>query len=128
MTDEPVKLLEKAEKALRAADVLLQAHDAESAVGRTYYAMFHAAQAILRTRNLQFRKHAGVHAAFGEQFVKTGVIDARFHQWLLAAFNTRQQTEYQIDSTIDEADAKRWLERAREFVAEVRRHLVAPPA
>lgn len=123
MTDEAVKLLEKAERALRAAEILLRSHDAESAMGRTYYAMFHATQALLRTRNLRYRKHAGVPSAFGEQFVKTGTFDARFHRWLLAAFNERLQTEYGLDSRIDEQAVTTWLERAHEFLVETRRHL-----
>jgi HEPN domain-containing protein len=40
----------KAERALRAAEILLRAGDAESAAGRAYYAMLHAAQALLRAR------------------------------------------------------------------------------
>jgi hypothetical protein len=40
VTDEASKLLAKAERALRAAEILLQSGDAESTTGRAYYAMF----------------------------------------------------------------------------------------
>lgn len=70
-------LLEKASRSLRAAERLLNGGDAEFAVGRAYYAMFHAAQALLNERGLRFRKHGAVHGAFGEHFVKTGVFDCQ---------------------------------------------------
>lgn len=44
--------------------------------------MLHAAQALLREEDLRYRKHASVHAAFGEYFAKTGRIDPRYHRWL----------------------------------------------
>ena len=42
---------------------------------------FYLAVALLNERDLHFRKHAGVHAAFGEHFAKTGVINPKFHRW-----------------------------------------------
>ncbi|HXG33903.1 MAG TPA: HEPN domain-containing protein [Bryobacteraceae bacterium] len=72
MTEEARKLLEKARRALRAAECLKKDGNEEFAAGRAYYAMFHAAQALLREKNLQYRKHASVHAAFGEHFAKPG--------------------------------------------------------
>jgi uncharacterized protein len=78
MTEETRKLLEKAKRTLRAAETLLRAGDAEFAAGRAYYAMLHAAQALLRERGLRYRKHAGVHRAFGEHFAKVGLLDAKY--------------------------------------------------
>lgn len=75
MKEESRQCLEKANRTLQAAETLLSAGDAESAGGRCYYAMLHAAQALLRDRDLRYRKHAGVHAAYGEHFAKPGVLD-----------------------------------------------------
>ncbi len=61
------KLLDKALRAVHAAETLLRAEDTEFAAGRAYYAMFYAAQALLNEKGLSFRKHGGVHAAFGER-------------------------------------------------------------
>lgn len=89
MKEEARKFLEKADRALHAADTLLRDGDYESAASRAYYAMLHAAQALLREDDLRYRKHAGVHAAFGEHFTKTGRIDVKYHRWLLDAFDDR---------------------------------------
>jgi uncharacterized protein (UPF0332 family) len=128
VTDEASKLLAKAERALRAAEILLQSGDAESTTGRAYYAMFHSVQALLRERNLRYRKHAGVHTGFAEHFVKVGRLDPKYHRWLIDAFDARLGADYDAGFTLDTQSARVWVERAREFVAEVRRHLVAPPA
>lgn len=77
MKEEVRKFLEKANRTLQAAETLLRAGDCESAAGRCYYAMLHAAQAVLRDRDLRYRKHSGVHAAYGEHFAKTELLDPK---------------------------------------------------
>jgi uncharacterized protein (UPF0332 family) len=71
--------------------------DVEFAVGRAYYAMFYATEAMLGEKGLKFRKHGGVHGAFGEHFVKTGILDKKFHKWLIDAFNKRITSDYGMD-------------------------------
>ncbi len=56
MTPDGERLLEKASRAVAAAEKLLDAGDTEFAVGRAYYAMFYVATALLDERGLQFRK------------------------------------------------------------------------
>jgi len=123
MKEETCKLLEKAQHALRAAEVLLHAEDAESAIGRAYYAMFHTAQALLREQNLRFRKHGSVHAAYGRHFAKTGLLDPKYHRWLLAAFNKRIKTDYDLEPAIDNEAARQTTEQAREFLEAARAYL-----
>ena len=48
MKEEARKLLEKGRRALHAGETLLREGDYEFAAGRAYYAMLHAAQALLR--------------------------------------------------------------------------------
>lgn len=128
MKEEARKLLEKAERSLKAAEILIKAGDAEFAAGRAYYAMLHAAQALLREKGLQYRKHSGVHAAFGEHFAKTGVIDPKYHRWLLDAFDERLRGDYDFQTVFDIEDVSLWVEQAREFLAEVRNYLESSSA
>jgi uncharacterized protein (UPF0332 family) len=125
---ESSAFLRKAERALRAAEILLQAGDAESAAGRAYYAMLHAAQALLRQSGFRYCKHSGVHSSFGEHFAKTGVFDPKYHRWILAAFNDRLKGDYDIDVDIDSETAAILIEQARELLSEAIRYLevIAP--
>ena len=83
------KFLDKAIRSVRASERLLDSGDAEFAASRAYYAMFYVAEALLSERGLRFRKHGGVHAAFGEHFAKSGELDPKYHRCaLLPSFPT----------------------------------------
>lgn len=123
MKEEAHQLLEKGERALRAAEILLEAGDAEFAAGRAYYAMLHAAQALLRQRDVQYHRHTGVHSAFGQHFAKTGVLDPKYHRWLLDAFDERIRGDYGLQTTFEVESVAAWVEQAREFLREARRFL-----
>jgi len=90
--------------------------------------MFYCALALLNERDLYYRSHRAVHSAFAQTFVRAGDLDPQFHRWLLAAFNTRNRADYQIDAETAEADARLALEQAREFLAAARAYLEQTPA
>ena len=75
--------------------------------------------ALLTERGLRFRKHGGVHAAFGEYFAKPGLLDAELHRWLLNAFDKRLESDYATESTLTREDAVQTIDQAREFVKRV---------
>ena len=123
MKPESGGLLIKAARAIRAAELLLREGDPDFAAARAYYAMFYAAEALLFERGLQFRKHGAVHGAFGEQFIRSGIMDSRLHRWLLDAFDMRIQGDYGVDAVVTNAEAQVIIERATMFVAESRKVL-----
>lgn len=123
MKKTTVKLLEKAARSLKVADGLMKSGDAEFSVGRTYYAMFYAAQALLNEKKLRFRKHAGVHSVFAEQFVKTGLVDKKYHRWLLSAFSKRITGDYGIEAELTDEDATLLIQQGSEFLAAAKRFL-----
>lgn len=126
MTEESKALLDKARRAVLSAKTLLREGDPDFAVARAYYAMFYAAEALLSDKGLQFQKHGGVHAAFGEHFVKTGLLDQKFHRWLLDAFDQRIIGDYTVAHTLTNEDAVGVIAHAEEFLQVVRRHLRGP--
>ena len=89
-------LLEKAENSIGAAESLLRDGYGDFAAGRAYYAMFYTAEALLAEKELTFKKHVGVHRAFSEHFIKTGVFEQKYYQWLVVAFNSRMVGDYAI--------------------------------
>jgi len=117
------KFLDKAARVIRAAERMLRTGDAEFAVGRAYYAMFYVAEALLNEKGLRFRKHGGVHGAFGEHFVKAGEFDPKYHRWLLAAFNKRITGDYGVEAVISPEEVAHMIEQAREFLREARKYL-----
>ncbi len=116
MNDTTVKLLDKATRSIAAGESALADGHVEAAANRAYYAMFYVAEALLNERGLTFRKHAGVHSAFGEHFARQGLLDTRYHRRLLAAFNKRVAADYGVDAELSAAEVEQMLGQAREFL------------
>lgn len=125
MKKKTEQLLAKAQEAIEAAQLLLKGKKNSFAAGRAYYAMFYAAEAVLYEKGLEFRKHGGVHAAFGEHFAKTGELDTKYHRYLLEAFESRLEADYGVDIVLDENVVNEIIRRARDFLAAVTLYLAA---
>jgi uncharacterized protein (UPF0332 family) len=60
---EVQRLLEKADHALEVAESLYKEGFIQDASSRIYYAMFYAAQALLKSENIDMVKHSAVESA-----------------------------------------------------------------
>jgi len=109
-------LIEKARRYLKSAGLLIQDGDYDSAVSRSYYAMFYSAEAAPLKKKMTFTSHKAVISAFGQHFVKTGIFDKRLGRDLNIIFDKRQLGDYGSDFSISEDSARRAFESAREFV------------
>jgi len=118
-------LTAKAQRYLRSARLLLEDGDYESSVSRSYYAMFHCAQAVLLTRELTFSSHKGVISAFGEHFVKTGAFPKELGRELNRAFGKRQLGDYEAMPVISNEDADEVLAHATAFCLAIEQWLGA---
>ncbi len=123
MKETARKFLEKGQQSIAAAEHLVLDGYAEFAASRAYYAMFYVAQALLSEQGRRFRKHSGVHSAFGEAFAKTGILEPKFHRWLLDAFDKRIKSDYDVDEVLVRGDAETLIQQAAEFLAEARKLL-----
>jgi uncharacterized protein (UPF0332 family) len=121
--NEIESLVERARRYLRSAEILLEDGDYDSSVSRTYYAMFYSAQAMLLTKRLSFSSHRAVISAFGEHFVKTGVLPREMGRELNRTFTKRQLGDYEYRSVITRDEAEQVLERGNEFVERIVQHL-----
>ena len=116
MKEGSQRLLVKASRAIEAAETLLKNSLGEFSTGRAYYAMFYTAEALLNEKDLRYNKHGGVHGAFGEYFVKTGLFDVKFHRWLLDAFDQRIEGDYGVEVLTTDQDARELIDQAKEFL------------
>ena len=116
-------LLDKAESAIGAAESLLRDGYRDFSAGRAYYAMFYTAEALLAEQELTFKKHVGVHKAFSEHFIKTGIFDQKYYHWLVATFNSRLIGDYAIRTEFEDDEVQEWINQASEFLNEVRKYL-----
>lgn len=116
MTEEQEETVEKAKASLRAARLLLSDDLIDFAASRAYYAMFYVARALLLGKGLAFSKHGSLIAAFGQHFVKTGEVEARFHRNLIKAERDRIAGDYSTRSKLTQAKVATMISQAEEFI------------
>jgi uncharacterized protein (UPF0332 family) len=109
--------MSRARQDLQAADTNLREGFYAVAITRAYYAMFYAASALLARRGIARSRHGGVLSAFGEEFVKTGLIERAYAKMLANAFDSRLDSDYDLLFVADKDLAEDVLGDARRFVA-----------
>ena len=120
MNAEVHEHLERAVELLQVArENLDHGHPADS-VGRSYYAMYHAATAVLKNLGIERSSHHATWAAFGRHVAAEGLIEARHHRAGLDAFSARSFSDYLPRPKDTAEDARRALAAARDMVAACR--------
>ena len=115
--------IQKAEKKLEVAERLFKSGDYEDSVSRAYYAVFHAAQALLLTEGEHAESHKGVVTLFGLLFVKTGKFGKNIGKYLANLKDDRESGDYEVFSYIDKETAETALSEAKEFLKEAKLYL-----
>jgi len=121
MRKDVQKHFESAETFLRESEHLFSGGFYNGTVGRAYYAMFHAATAALLTKGIERTSHHAIIAAFGEFLVKPGLIDSKYHKYIIEAFTLRNDCDYLAPFEAEESQAATTLQRAKEFVKACRK-------
>lgn len=118
----PARYMEKAERALQSARILIDAGEIDGACNRAYYAMYDAAHAaLLATGHVDYKTtktHRGLIAAFGLHVVQTNKLSREFGRLL----NEVEQVRLLADYTGDEVKPEQatWaVEQAAIFVSAV---------
>lgn len=79
-----------------------------------YYAMFHAARALLYSRNYREKSHFAITVALKALFVEENKLDIRYVRDLLNAMNLREAADYEADFSREGAEAV--MKSAQEFI------------
>lgn len=51
-------------------------------ISNSYYAIFNAVRALLAEREVDFKKHSAVIGYFRREYVKTGIFDVKFSEYI----------------------------------------------
>jgi len=114
-----LKEIEGATYDLAKAKRSLDDNDAKWAIVKAYYAIFHAARALLFSKNFREKSHRALLVALRELFrnkIKPELLDAFEH-----GMDLREEADYSI--IYSEESAQELIESAEEFVAEAKRIL-----
>lgn len=113
------RYLDLAQEDIQTAQDNLQMGHLRTAVSRAYYAMFYAATALLGSQGLWRSKHQGVIAAFGEHFVKPGLLETEYGRTLNNAFHARLDSDYAPQADLDLEVTRQHIEQAQAFIERI---------
>ncbi len=116
MNKEIDGLIHKSKHAIKVAQDLLASGYPSDSVSKSYYAIFYAAQALLKSAKIDVIKHSAVESAVGYHFVKTGKIDQKYHRILLDARKLREIADYDIQEEILRTQSAVKIQEAKEFL------------
>ena len=120
-------LLEKAERNLKTARLILADNDPVSACNRAYYAMFYAACAALivvgQPKLAMAKTHSGLISSFSQYLVKSGDFTADFGRMLAFESKRRIVADYEGDPTTTE-EATDSIANATQFVDAITRWIL----
>jgi len=112
--------IDLADEELRAAEALLADGLPRIAVGRMYFAVFHAVRAQLYAEGFEPRTHRGAQHLFNLHFVRTGRFEPATSGLIARLQKFREEADYAPAFVVDDEGAREDLEAAREFVARIR--------
>lgn len=115
---------ERAKKSLRAAQILHAADLFEDAVSRSYYAVMHAAKAVLLVHDAIAESHTAVRRLFGAVLVRPGLIEQEWAAVLAREHDRRIAAEYGVGVSWEAESSSHLVEEAGAFVQRIRDYLV----
>ena len=108
-----------AEECLEKAKNLLSNGFYKGAVSRAYYSMYHAAKALLLTKNVTPKKHTGVLRMLGLEFVNKGYLEEIYAEAYKYAFDIRQKADYGVEFKIEKEVAEEVVKNAEIFLQRI---------
>ncbi|HWN43869.1 MAG TPA: HEPN domain-containing protein [Thermoanaerobaculia bacterium] len=106
----------RANEKLAVAKHVLAAGYPADAVSPAYYAVFHAAEAVLLVEGDEPRSHEGLKTLFGLRFVKTGRLPAEMASILRELKDERESSDYSIFPAITAEEGERAVASAARFI------------
>lgn len=113
--------LEKADIALGDAVFLTDAARYNLAANRLYYALFHAASALLLSKGIVTKRHAGLIAQLHLNFVKTGILTADEGALLKIMFDLRHEGDYEDFVDVERADIEEYTPQVQDLVEKLKK-------
>ena len=71
-------------------------------------------------KELRFKKHSGVRAAFHQHLIKSGMVDDKYRKFYDELFEARQRGDYIELVSFEEKQVEDWLQQAEQFVEAIK--------
>jgi uncharacterized protein (UPF0332 family) len=108
--------LHRAEDEIKAADLLKKEGFYFKSVVSSYYAIYHAAKALLLLKGVAPKPHERVERMFGLYYIKTGEFDLKIGKVIGRLMKMREEADYYPEIPFTEDEAIEAIEMARDFL------------
>ena len=115
--------LKRAEKALRAAKLLFNSDLFEDSLSRCYYAILHAARAVLLYHNIHVESHDAVKRLFGKELIKSGLIENEYSIILREEQDDRLLADYDVTYVPERELLQTRISEAEKFITRMKTYL-----
>jgi len=112
--------LSRAEVCLNEARALHAASFPYGAVSRAYYAVFHAARALLFSIGLEAKSHKAVVSMIGDHFVRSGRLSPEMGRLASRLQRDREDADYAAGAVFTADEARKVIAEAEAFVDQAR--------
>ena len=124
MTDENRKRniadeIARAQQAFQAARALIGLGLYADSVSRAYYGAFHCLRALLLSRGVEAKTHAGAIHLFNTEFIRAGLFPSSHNRLLAGIQRSRELADYDAAVDFSSDDAEACLGDAEAFGADV---------
>jgi len=119
--DEYIKYrFKRAEESFEDALILIEKKRWNTAINRLYYSCFYAVISLLLKNGFVTRTHDGARTKFGNEFVKTGILDKRYGKLYSKLFDFRQKGDYGDLFDFDDKTVLPLVDQVKEFIATIK--------
>lgn len=116
MREEIIQHINRGKHYIQVAQDLAELSYWDDVVSRAYYAMFHTATAVLLSMDISRSSHHALNSSFGEYVAKPGLMNKKFHRYLLDGFSARSDSDYEPVTEASEENALIIIDQAQEFL------------
>lgn len=110
----------RATESLSAARVCLDSELNADSISRSYYAVFHAASAVLHILNVRAKSHRGVGSLFNLHAVRQGLVEQEWGSEIGYLHALRNSADYNVGRRFSESDALDAFVRTEAFMNRMR--------
>jgi uncharacterized protein (UPF0332 family) len=107
--------LSKADEAFELAKFAIEKGYWNSAASRLYYSCFYLVTSIFAAHSIITHSHNAVKTLFGLQFIKEGLVEARWGKLFNRLFNMRQMGDYGDFTALTSEDILPLMKEVEEF-------------
>ena len=115
--------IERANEALKAANLLFENGFLKDAVSKLYYSLLYSIRALLLTKGFEPRSHEGALRLFGLHFVKPGSFEARDSHIFSKLMKYREEADYNPSYTFTRDDFIEFKSEAETVIYKITTHL-----